>query len=45
MLAEDRIAVVVVDGAGRLAGIVTDRDLLGRACATGRGADQTPSPR
>jgi CBS domain-containing protein len=42
MLAEDRIAVVVVDGAGRLAGIVTDRDLLGRACATGRGTDQTP---
>jgi CBS domain-containing protein len=42
MLAEDRIAVVVVDGAGRVSGIVTDRDLLGRACAAGREPDQTP---
>jgi CBS domain-containing protein len=42
MLAEDRIAVVVVDGTGRLAGIVTDRDLLGRACAARRETDLTP---
>ncbi len=42
MLAEDRIAVVVVDGAGRLTGIVTDRDLLGRACSIGRDAAMTP---
>jgi CBS domain-containing protein len=42
MLAEDRIAVVVVDGMGRLAGIVTDRDLLGRAGAARRETDLTP---
>ena len=39
MLAQDRIAVVVVGAGGRLAGIVTDRDLLGRACAAGRDAN------
>jgi CBS domain-containing protein len=42
MLAEDRIAVTVVDGAGRLTGIVTDRDVLGRACAAGPDAGRTP---
>lgn len=42
MLAEDRTAVAVVDGAGRLSGIVTDRDLLGRAYAAGRDAARTP---
>jgi CBS domain-containing protein len=42
MLAEDRIAVVVVDGAGHLAGIVTDRDLLGRACSSGGDATMRP---
>jgi CBS domain-containing protein len=42
MLAEDRIAVIVVDGAGRLAGIVTDRDLLGRACSSGDDAAMRP---
>jgi CBS domain-containing protein len=35
MLAEDRVAVVIVDGDDRLIGIVTDRDLLGR-CWSGR---------
>jgi CBS domain-containing protein len=32
----------VVDGAGRLAGIVTDRDLLGRACSSGDDAAMRP---
>jgi CBS domain-containing protein len=35
MLAQDRVAVVVVDRGGRLRGIATDRDLLKRACHTG----------
>jgi CBS domain-containing protein len=34
MLAQDRVAVVVVDPEGRLRGIATDRDLLKRACDT-----------
>jgi CBS domain-containing protein len=41
MLAEDQVAVVVVDGEGRLCGIATDRDLLKRARATDRDSGQT----
>lgn len=41
MMAHDRVAVVVVDGEGRLSGIVTDRDLLGRVYGAGRDAGQT----
>jgi CBS domain-containing protein len=41
MLAQDRVAVVVVDQEGRLSGIATDRDLLKRARSTGRDARQT----
>jgi len=41
MLAQDHVAVVVVDGEGRLCGIATDRDLLKRACATDRDSGQT----
>ena len=40
MLAEDRVAVVIVDKDDRLIGIVTDRDLLGR-CWSGRDGGQT----
>ena len=40
MLAEDRVAVVIVDGDDRLIGIVTDRDLLGR-CWSGRDGGHT----
>ena len=40
MLAEDRVAVLIVDGNDRLTGIVTDRDLLGR-CWSGRDGGQT----
>jgi CBS domain-containing protein len=36
MLAQDQVAVVVVDAEGRLSGIATDRDLLKRARATDR---------
>ncbi|HEY7139087.1 MAG TPA: CBS domain-containing protein [Methylomirabilota bacterium] len=36
MLAQDRVAVVVVDEDGRLRGIATDRDLLKRALARDR---------
>jgi CBS domain-containing protein len=42
MLAQDHVAVVVVDQEGRLSGIVTDRDLLKRARATDRETIQTP---
>ena len=31
MLAQDQVAVVVVDAEGRLSGIATDRDLLKQA--------------
>jgi CBS domain-containing protein len=41
MLAQDHVAVVVVDGEGRLCGIATYRDLLKRACATDRDSGQT----
>ena len=41
MLAQDHVAVVVVDGEGRLCGIATDRDLLKRARATDRDSGQT----
>jgi CBS domain-containing protein len=37
MLARDAVAVVVIDSEGRLTGIVTDRDLLGRVYGAGRG--------
>ena len=36
MLAQDQVAVVVVDADGRLSGIATDRDLLKQARATDR---------
>jgi CBS domain-containing protein len=42
MLAQDHVAVVVVDGEGRLIGIATDRDLLKRARATDRDPGQSP---
>jgi CBS domain-containing protein len=38
LLAQDRVAVTVVDAEGRLAGIATDRDLLRRACGVGTSA-------
>jgi CBS domain-containing protein len=41
MMAHDRVGVVVVDRDGRLTGIVTDRDLLGRVSGAGRYAGQT----
>jgi CBS domain-containing protein len=41
MLAQDRVAVVVVDPEGRLRGIATDRDLLKRACNAGCDAAKT----
>lgn len=41
MMAHDCVAVLAVDGEGRLSGIVTDRDVLGRVCAAGREAGQT----
>jgi CBS domain-containing protein len=36
MLAQDQVAVVVVDAEGRLSGIATDRDLLKQARTAGR---------
>jgi CBS domain-containing protein len=49
MLAQDQVAVVVVDEAGRLSGIATDRDLLKRAADRDPanstvGAVMTPDP-
>jgi CBS domain-containing protein len=41
MLAGDAVAVVVVDAAGRLQGITTDRDLLGRVYGAGGDAART----
>jgi CBS domain-containing protein len=41
MLARDGVGVVVVDGHGRLSGIVTDRDLLRRVYGSGRGPEMT----
>ena len=41
MLERDAVAVVVVDGDGRLQGIATDRDLLKRVYDPGRSASQT----
>jgi CBS domain-containing protein len=41
MLTRDAVAVVVVDGEGRLQGIATDRDLLKRVYDAGRNASQT----
>jgi CBS domain-containing protein len=41
MLTRDGVGVVVVDGQGRLSGIVTDRDLLRRVYGPGRGPEMT----
>jgi CBS domain-containing protein len=41
MLARDGVGVVVVNGEGRLSGIVTDRDLLRRVYGPGRGPEMT----
>jgi CBS domain-containing protein len=41
MLEGDAVAAVVVDGTGRLHGIATDRDLLGRVFGAGRDAADT----
>ena len=41
MLARDAVAVLVVDGEGRLQGIATDRDLLKRVYDAGRDAADT----
>ena len=41
MLTRDAVAVVVVDGEGRLQGIATDRDLLKRVYDAGRNASHT----
>jgi CBS domain-containing protein len=41
MLAQDRVAVIVVDQDGRLTGIATDRDLLKRIRDVGRDGTQT----
>jgi CBS domain-containing protein len=41
MTTQDRVAVVAVDDEGRLCGIVTDRDLLGRVWAAGLDAGHT----
>jgi CBS domain-containing protein len=42
MMRHRRAAVLVVDGAGRLAGIFTERDVLTRVVAVGRDPDTTP---
>jgi CBS domain-containing protein len=42
MTAARRAAVLIVDGAGRLAGIFTERDALTRVLARGLAADKTP---
>jgi CBS domain-containing protein len=41
MLAGDAVAAVMVDDAGRLQGIATDRDLLGRVYGTGGNGART----
>ena len=41
MLAQDRVAVLVVGADGQLRGIVTDRDLLKQVCERGRDAAKT----
>lgn len=35
-------ALLVVDSAGHVAGMITDRDIVVRACAEGRGPERTP---
>ena len=44
MVEHRRAAVVIVDGAGRLIGIVTERDLLTRVVSLGRDLADAASP-
>lgn len=41
LLRQDRVAVMAVDHEGRLTGVATDRDLLGRACHPAQGPGGT----